>query len=201
MSDVLIPLMEDFYSLQGEGFYSGRAAYFIRYAGCDVGCTWCDVKESWDKEAHPEVELSTLIQRVKDSGTDFVVITGGEPAMYDLTAITEALHAENIEIAIETSGAYKIVGDFDWICLSPKKFKMPIEENYAIASELKMIIFNKHDFKWAEELETKVSDNCILYMQPEWDKSDEMLPLMVDYVKEHVEWNVSLQTHKFLKIP
>jgi 7-carboxy-7-deazaguanine synthase len=201
MSDVLIPLMEDFYSLQGEGFYSGRAAYFIRYAGCDVGCTWCDVKESWDKEAHPEVELSTLIQRVKDSGTDFVVITGGEPAMYDLTAITEALHAENIEIAIETSGAYKIVGDFDWICLSPKKFKMPIEENYAIASELKMIIFNKHDFKWAEELETKVADNCILYMQPEWDKSDEMLPLMVDYVKEHVEWNVSLQTHKFLKIP
>jgi 7-carboxy-7-deazaguanine synthase len=201
MSDVMIPLMEDFYSLQGEGFYSGRAAYFIRYAGCDVGCVWCDVKESWDKEAHPEVELNTLIQRVKDSGTDFVVITGGEPAMYDLTAITEALHAENIEIAIETSGAYKIVGNFDWICLSPKKFKMPIEENYAIATELKMIIFNKSDFKWAEELQAKVSDKCILYMQPEWDKSKEMLPLMVDYVKEHVEWNVSLQTHKFLNIP
>jgi len=201
MSDVMIPLMEDFYSLQGEGFYSGRAAYFIRYAGCDVGCVWCDVKESWDKEAHPEVKLSTLIQRVKDSGTDFVVITGGEPAMYDLTAITDALHAENIEIAIETSGAYKIVGDFDWICLSPKKFKMPIEENYAIATELKMIIFNKSDFKWGEELQAKVSDKCILYMQPEWDKSEEMLPLMVDYVKEHVEWNVSLQTHKFLNIP
>ncbi len=201
MSDVMIPLMEDFYSLQGEGFYSGRAAYFIRYAGCDVGCVWCDVKESWDKEAHPEVELNTLIQRVKDSGTDFVVITGGEPAMYDLTTITEALHAENIEIAIETSGAYKIVGNFDWICLSPKKFKMPIEENYAIATELKMIIFNKSDFKWAEELQAKVSDKCILYMQPEWDKSKEMLPLMVDYVKEHVEWNVSLQTHKFLNIP
>ena len=197
----MIPLMEDFYSLQGEGFYSGRAAYFIRYAGCDVGCVWCDVKESWDKEAHPEVKLSTLIQRVKDSGTDFVVITGGEPAMYDLTAITDALHAENIEIAIETSGAYKIVGDFDWICLSPKKFKMPIEENYAIATELKMIIFNKSDFKWGEELQAKVSDKCILYMQPEWDKSEEMLPLMVDYVKEHVEWNVSLQTHKFLNIP
>ena len=201
MSKVLIPLMEDFYSLQGEGFYSGRAAYFIRYAGCDVGCVWCDVKESWDKEVHPKVELNTLIQRVKDSGTDFAVITGGEPEMYDLIAITEALHAENIEIAIETSGAYEIVGDFDWICLSPKKFKMPIEENYAIATELKMIIFNKHDFKWAEELQTKVSDNCILYMQPEWDKSEEMLPLMIDYVKEHVEWNISLQTHKFLNIP
>lgn len=196
-----IPLMEDFYSLQGEGFHSGRAAYFIRVAGCDVGCVWCDVKESWDKNLHPEVEISEIINRVKKSGTDFAVITGGEPAMYDLTDLTAALKAENIEIAIETSGAYKLIGQFDWICLSPKKFKMPIDENYALAQELKMIIFNKHDFKWAEELKEKVNADCKLYLQPEWDKSDEMLPLMVDYVKDNVNWNVSLQTHKFLDIP
>lgn len=196
-----IPLMEDFYSLQGEGYHSGRAAYFIRVAGCDVGCTWCDVKESWDKNQHPVVEVDEILNRVKNSGTDFAVITGGEPGMYDLTELTRALKAENIEIAIETSGAYKLIGDFDWVCLSPKKFKMPIEENYELAQELKMIIFNKHDFKWAEELKAKVSANCKLYLQPEWDKSDEMLPLMVDYVKENVHWNVSLQTHKFLNIP
>lgn len=196
-----IPLMEDFYSLQGEGFHSGRAAYFIRVAGCDIGCSWCDVKESWDKNVHPEVAIDQIIDRVKKSGTDFAVITGGEPGMYDLTELTDALKAENIEIAIETSGAYPLIGQFDWICLSPKKFKMPLEENYALAQELKMIIFNKHDFKWAEELRQKVSDQCKLYMQPEWDKSEEMLPLMVKYVKDNVNWNVSLQTHKFLNIP
>ena len=200
-TDVSVPLMEDFYSLQGEGFYSGRAAYFIRLAGCDVGCSWCDVKESWDASLHPVVEIAEIVKRVIDSGTDFAVITGGEPAMYDLTSLTAALKTEGIEIAIETSGAYKIKGMIDWICLSPKKFKMPIEENYALAHELKMIIFNKHDFKWAEELQEKVNEQCILYMQPEWDKSDEMLPMMVDYVKKHNEWNISLQTHKFLNIP
>jgi 7-carboxy-7-deazaguanine synthase len=196
-----IPLMEDFYSLQGEGFHSGRAAYFIRLAGCDVGCVWCDVKESWDASMHPKVPISEIIDRVKDSGTDFVVVTGGEPAMYDLTELTAALKAENLEIAIETSGAYPLSGTFDWICLSPKKFKMPLEENYGLAQELKMIIFNKHDFKWSEELKTKVSDSCKLYLQPEWDKRDEMLPLMVDYVKENIDWNISLQTHKHLDIP
>jgi 7-carboxy-7-deazaguanine synthase len=196
-----IPLMEDFYSLQGEGFHSGRAAYFIRLAGCDVGCVWCDVKESWDASMHPKVPISEILERVKDSGTDFVVVTGGEPAMYDLTELTAALKAENLEIAIETSGAYPLSGTFDWICLSPKKFKMPLEENYGLAQELKMIIFNKHDFKWSEELKTKVSDSCKLYLQPEWDKRDEMLPLMVDYVKENIDWNISLQTHKHLDIP
>src|SRR5690606_11170210 len=135
-----IPLMEDFYSLQGEGFYSGRPAYFIRLAGCDVGCVWCDVKESWDKNVHPEVEIPEIITRVKNSGTDFVVVTGGEPAMYDLSELTKALKDINVEIAIETSGAYKLLGSFDWICLSPKKFKMPLEENYSKAQELKMII-------------------------------------------------------------
>jgi organic radical activating enzyme len=193
--------MEDFYSLQGEGYFSGRAAYFIRLAGCDVGCSWCDVKESWDKNAHPEAKITDLMQRVKNSGTDFAVITGGEPAMYDLTELTQALKNENIEIAIETSGAYKLSGQIDWVCLSPKKFKMPLEENYPLAQELKMIIFNKHDFKWSEELRAKVKDSCKLYMQPEWDKRDEMLPLIIDYVKQHKKWIISLQTHKFLNIP
>ena len=196
-----LPLMEDFYSLQGEGFHSGRPAYFIRLAGCDVGCTWCDVKESWDKEAHPEEEISAIVARVKDSGTDFAVITGGEPAMYDLTGLTKALKDNDIEIAIETSGAYELVGTFDWICLSPKKFKMPLEDNYAKAQELKMIIFNRHDFQWSEELKEKVSADCKLYMQPEWDKADEMLPLMLDYVKENTNWTISLQIHKYLNIP
>jgi 7-carboxy-7-deazaguanine synthase len=195
-----LPLMEDFYSLQGEGFYSGRAAYFIRIAGCDVGCVWCDVKESWDASLHPVVKIEDIMKRVIASGTDFAVITGGEPAMYNLTGLTTALKAEGIEIAIETSGAYKITGSIDWVCLSPKKFKLPLEENYAIAQELKMIIFNKHDFKWAEELKEKVNDQCILYLQPEWDKSNEMLPMMIEYVKENTEWNMSLQTHKFLNI-
>lgn len=196
-----IPLMEDFYSLQGEGYHSGRPAYFIRLAGCDVGCVWCDVKESWDKNAHPEEEINAIVQRVIESGTDFVVITGGEPAMYDLNELTAALKAAKMEIAIETSGAYPLNGTFDWICLSPKKFKMPIEENYAKAQELKMIIFNKHDFQWSEELKAKVKKDCKLYLQPEWDQSEKMLPLMLEYVKKNVDWTISLQTHKFLNIP
>lgn len=200
MSDK-IPLMEDFYSLQGEGFHSGRAAYFIRYAGCDVGCVWCDVKESWDKHAHPEVAITDLVKRVVDSGTDFVVVTGGEPAMYDLAPLTKALKEAGMEIAIETSGAYPLTGEFDWICLSPKKFKLPLEENYAKAQELKMIIFNKHDLTWAEELGQKVSNDCKRYLQPEWDKRESMLPLTIDYVKTNTIWKVSLQTHKFMNIP
>ena len=196
-----LPVMEDFYTLQGEGFYSGRAAYFIRLAGCDVGCHWCDVKESWDKEKHPLVSISDLVKKVKESGTDFVVITGGEPAMYNLTELTDALKETGIEIAMETSGAYSIKGSIDWICLSPKKFKLPLEENYTKAHELKMIIFNRHDLKWAEELKQKVSANCKLYMQPEWDKSADVLPMMIDYVKRNTEWTLSLQTHKYLNIP
>ena len=193
--------MEDFYSLQGEGFHSGRAAYFIRLGGCDVGCVWCDVKESWDASAHPMATVQEMVGRVRDSGTDFVVITGGEPAMYDLTELTTELKNIGIEIAIETSGAYKLIGTFDWICLSPKKFKLPLDENYPLAQELKMIIFNKHDFQWAEELKDQVERDCKLFLQPEWDKSEEMLPMMIDYVKQHSKWTISLQTHKFLKIP
>lgn len=157
-----VPLMEEFYSIQGEGFHTGRAAYFIRLAGCDVGCTWCDVKESWEVENHPLVDIASIVEKIKQSGTDFVVITGGEPAMYDLSALCDAIHELNIQIAIETSGAHSIIGDIDWICLSPKKFKLPLEENYLMANELKVIAFNNHDFKWAIELEQKVSLACQL---------------------------------------
>ncbi len=195
-----IPLMEDFYSIQGEGFYTGRAAYFIRLAGCDVGCVWCDVKESWDPSIHELGSIKELTDKVKASGTDFVVITGGEPAMYDLSPLTESLSNINVEIAIETSGAYPLSGKLDWICLSPKKFKSPLEENFLIANELKMIAFNNHDFKWASELQQKVSKTCQLFIQPEWDKRNNMLPKIIDFVKENTEWKISLQTHKILDV-
>jgi len=196
-----LPLMEDFYSLQGEGFFSGRPAYFIRLAGCDVGCHWCDVKESWDASIHKPVSVSEIVNRVVNAGADFAVITGGEPAMYDLTNLTKALRESGIVIAIETSGAYELIGNFDWICLSPKKFKQPLESNFQKADELKMIIFNKHDLVWGEELKTKVRDDCKLYLQPEWDKRNEVLPIMIDYVKKNTDWIISLQTHKYLNIP
>lgn len=196
-----IPIMEMFYTIQGEGFHTGRAAYFIRTGGCDVGCVWCDVKESWDANAHPPLSVEEVVAEVIKSKTDFVVITGGEPTMYDLTALTEALKKIGIEIALETSGAYPIQGHFDWICLSPKKFKMPLETNYKLANELKMIIFNKNDFDWADELKNKVTKTCKLYVQTEWDKSEKMLPLIINYVKDNWEWKISLQTHKFLNIP
>ncbi len=192
--------MEEFYSIQGEGFHTGRAAYFIRLAGCDVGCTWCDVKESWDVESHPLVEISSIVDNIKQSGTDFVVITGGEPAMYDLSYLCDAIHELNIQIAIETSGAHPIIGEIDWVCLSPKKFKLPLDENYLLANELKVIAFNNHDFKWALELENKVSLACQLYIQPEWDKRDEMIPKIVEFVKQNTDWNISLQTHKYLDV-
>ena len=196
-----IPIMEMFYTIQGEGFHTGRAAYFIRTGGCDIGCVWCDVKESWDANAHPPLSVEEIVNEVIKSKTDFVVITGGEPTMYDLTALTAALKKIGIEIALETSGAYPIQGHFDWICLSPKKFKMPLEKNYKLANELKMIIFNKSDFDWADELKNKVTKTCKLYVQTEWDKSEKMLPLIINYVKDNWEWKISLQTHKFLNIP
>jgi organic radical activating enzyme len=196
-----IPIMEMFYTIQGEGFHTGRAAYFIRTGGCDIGCVWCDVKESWDANAHPPFSVEEIVNEVIKSKTDFVVITGGEPTMYDLTALTAALKKIGIEIALETSGAYPIQGHFDWICLSPKKFKMPLEKNYKLANELKMIIFNKSDFDWADELKNKVINTCKLYVQTEWDKSEKMLPLIINYVKDNWEWKISLQTHKFLNIP
>lgn len=194
------PIMEYFYSVQGEGYYSGRAAFFIRIAGCDVGCVWCDVKESWDKNEHEVLSVSFLLEEVKKSGTNFVVITGGEPAMYDLTFLTQQLKEQGIYVAIETSGAYPLKGDFDWVCLSPKKFKAPVESVIKQANELKVIVFNKHDFKWGEQHAGEVNENCKLFLQPEWSKNEEMSNLIVDYVKENPKWNISLQTHKYLGV-
>ncbi len=195
-----LPIMEYFYSIQGEGYHSGRPAFFIRIAGCDVGCVWCDVKESWDRNDHEVKTVDFLIEEVKKSGTEFVVITGGEPAMYDLTILTKELASLGIYVAIETSGAYELMGTFDWVCLSPKKFKAPLKSVVKSAHELKVIVFNNHDFKWGEEYAHQVPDACKLYFQPEWSKNDEMGMYIVDYIKEYPKWNISLQTHKYLGV-
>jgi organic radical activating enzyme len=200
-SKVALPIMERFYTIQGEGRYSGRAAYFIRIAGCDVGCVWCDVKESWDAEIHPLLTIDEIIEEIKLTPTEFVVITGGEPAMYDLTTLVEKLHENNWEVAIETSGCYPLKGAIDWYCFSPKKFKAPCEEAYQKAAELKVVIFHKSDFEWAEKHATLVNSNCLLYLQPEWSKQEQLLPLIIEYVKKNPKWKVSLQTHKFMNIP
>lgn len=193
--------MEDFYTIQGEGFYQGHAAYFIRLGGCDVGCVWCDVKESWDAAAHPLVSIDEMVQRAKRSGTRLVVITGGEPAMYDLTALTKGLQQADLQTNIETSGAYPLTGTWDWVCFSPKKFKAPEPSIFKQANELKVIIYNKSDFGWAEEFAEKMNPACKLFLQPEWSKEKEMLPLIIEYVKAHTRWEVSLQIHKYMNIP
>lgn len=195
------PIMEAFYTIQGEGHNTGRAAYFIRTAGCDVGCVWCDVKESWEANNDQNTSLEEILQGVQSSPTDFVVITGGEPTMYSLETLVDALHKENKEIAIESSGTHPLIGDVDWYCFSPKKFKEPLTEAYEKADELKIIIFNKSDFKWAEEHAELVNDKCLLYLQPEWSKEEKMLPLIIEYVKKHPQWRISLQTHKYMNIP
>jgi len=197
----MLPLMEDFYTIQGEGFYQGHAAYFIRLAGCDVGCVWCDVKESWDVNAHPKVSIDEMVKRAKSSGTEIVVITGGEPAMYNLDLLTSELQKANLKTNIETSGAYPLTGSWDWVCLSPKKFKAPHTSVFAKANELKIIVYNKSDFQWAEEHAARVNNNCELFLQPEWSKEKEMLPLIIDYVKANPKWKVSLQVHKYMNIP
>ncbi len=196
----MLPLMEEFYTIQGEGYHKGTAAYFVRIGGCDVGCHWCDVKESWNAELHPPTKTSKIVENaVKYSDT--VVVTGGEPLTWDMTNLTKGLKEKGAKIHIETSGAYKLTGEWDWICLSPKKLKLPTEEVYKKANELKVIVYNKADFKFAEEQAAKVNKDCILYLQPEWSKSDKVIPLIVDYVMEHPKWKVSLQTHKYLNIP
>lgn len=196
-----LPLMEDFYTIQGEGFYQGHAAYFIRLGGCDVGCVWCDVKESWDASAHPLVSIEEMTNRAKASGTQLVVVTGGEPAMYDLNALTTSLKKTGLKTNIETSGAYPLTGVWDWVCLSPKKFKTPDPSVYEKADELKIIVYNKSDLSWAEELAKKVKSDCRLFLQPEWSKEKEMIPLIIDYIKSHPRWQVSLQIHKYMNIP
>lgn len=196
-----LPLMEDFYTIQGEGFYQGHAAYFIRLGGCDVGCVWCDVKESWDASAHPLVSIEDMVRRAKQSGSEIVVITGGEPAMYNLNELTNALHEAGLKTNIETSGAHPLTGNWDWVCFSPKKFKAPVESIFKQANELKIIIFNNSDFEWAEEFAKKVSPECELFLQPEWSKEKEMVPKIIEYVKTNPKWKVSLQIHKYMNIP
>jgi len=195
-----LPIMESFYTIQGEGYYSGSAAYFIRVAGCDVGCHWCDVKESWDSNIHPVISITMLVDNaIKHS--KMVVITGGEPLMWNMNPLTKLLKQNGIKVHVETSGSNTLTGSWDWICLSPKKRKLPSDEVYLRANELKVIVFNKHDLIYAEEQSKKVNKKCILFLQPEWDKKDEMLPIIVDYIKKNDKWKISLQTHKYLKIP
>jgi 7-carboxy-7-deazaguanine synthase len=195
------PVMEDFYTIQGEGMNTGRSAYFIRLGGCDVECVWCDVKESWDANKHPLLTVSDLLQKVKESNTKLVVITGGEPAMHDLTALTSVLKEHGYELAIETSGAHALTGTWDWICLSPKKFKAPLPENMQYAHELKVVIYHPSDFEWAEKYKAMVNDNCTCLLQPEYSKHTKAVELIVDYVKNNPAWRISLQTHKIINVP
>ena len=197
---ISLPLMEAFYTLQGEGYHKGSAAYFIRIGGCDVGCHWCDVKESWNAELHPPTKIDLIVSEAKKY-SDIVVVTGGEPLMWPMDPLTSALHDKGIQIHIETSGAYSISGKWDWFCLSPKKNKPPIYDAYKSADELKMIIYNKDDLRFAEEQAQKVNSECKLFLQPEWSKRETVIPLIVDYVLSNPKWKVSLQTHKYLNIP
>lgn len=201
MSNTTLPLMEHFYTLQGEGFHTGRAAYFLRLGGCDVGCVWCDVKESWDANSHPKIDINTMLQYIQEAKAEMAVITGGEPLLHNLNELTELLQSNHIETNIETSGSSPLSGSWDWICLSPKKFKEPLIEVIEKANELKIVVFNKSDFEWAEKYAALVNPNCKLYLQPEWDKSSLMLPQIIEYVKQNPKWKISLQTHKFLQIP
>ncbi|RXK62897.1 7-carboxy-7-deazaguanine synthase QueE [Lacibacter luteus] len=211
--------MESFYTLQGEGFHQGRAAYFIRLGGCDVGCVWCDVKDSWDATKHPKYSVEEIVEKMekelgirnRELGSNLqpltsnlkpiVVITGGEPLMHNLDALTKAIHTAGYQTNIETSGSSPLSGEWDWICLSPKKFKAPLPEVVPHASELKVVIFNKSDFAWAETYAAQVSSNCKLYLQPEWDKAAQVTPLIIDYIKANPQWELSLQVHKYINVP
>ena len=197
----LLPLMEEFYTIQGEGFNTGKAAYFIRIGGCDVGCHWCDVKESWDANVHPLTPIDKIIENVIAYKADSAVVTGGEPLIYNLDELAKRLKEKNISTFIETSGAYQLSGIWDWICLSPKKTMVPMPEVYSKANELKVIIFNQHDFKWAEEQANLVGKDCYLYLQPEWSKHSALIPGIIEYVKTNPKWMISLQTHKYMNIP
>ena len=193
--------MEHFYTLQGEGYYAGQAAYFIRLGGCDVGCVWCDVKDSWDSGRHPLMSIDDLVNIAAKHPGRIAVITGGEPCMHNLQPLTDALHNAGFRTHIETSGSSPLSGSLDWITLSPKKFKAPLPEALLEADELKIVVFNSSDFKWAEEHAALVSEGCKLYLQPEWSKRELMTPLIIDYIQQHPHWQLSLQTHKYINIP
>lgn len=196
----LLPLMEAFYTLQGEGYHKGSAAFFIRIGGCDVGCHWCDVKESWDANLHPPTPIEHIVTQAKQY-SDTVVVTGGEPLMWNMDPLCKALHGQGMQVHIETSGAYALTGTWNWFCLSPKKNKRPLQAAYDYADELKVIIYNKDDFKFAEEQAAQVAPNCKLFLQPEWSRREKVMPLIVDYVLANPKWKASLQTHKYLNIP
>lgn len=193
--------MEHFYTLQGEGLYSGQAAYFIRLGGCDVGCVWCDVKESWDASLHPQMSIAEMLQHIQQHPGKIVVITGGEPTMHNLAPLTAALKQAGLRTHMETAATNKITGDWDWITLSPKKFKAPLPENLRLADELKIIIFNRSDFAWAEKFAAQVTEHCRLYIQPEWSKRTEVTPSLIDFIQQNPKWTLSLQTHKYIDIP
>lgn len=190
-----------FYSLQGEGYHQGKAAFFIRLAGCDVGCVWCDVKDSWDASKHPQLSIDEIVNAALSHPSKIAIVTGGEPLLHALDPLTTALKTAGFQTHIETSGSSPLSGQWDWICLSPKKFKFPLEESIAAASELKVVVFNKSDIEWAESFEKRVSPNCKLYLQPEWDKADTMTPLSIDYIKAHPKWELSAQLHKYIQVP
>lgn len=196
-----LPVMEAFYTLQGEGFHAGKAAYFVRLGGCDVGCHWCDVKESWDANAHPKLSVKNIVDQALQTPARLAVITGGEPLMYDLDILTHALQDAGFQTNIETSGVYAVTGVWDWICFSPKKFKAPNADIYNKANELKVIVYNQSDFEWAEGFAQQMNPDCVLLLQPEWSKHEQILPLIIDYIKANPQWRISLQTHKYMNIP
>jgi organic radical activating enzyme len=197
--------MESFYTLQGEGYHQGKAAYFIRLGGCDVGCVWCDVKESWDATIHPKYSIEQIVETalndVPEGKEKIAVITGGEPLMHDLTALTQLLQQKGFKTHIETSGAHPLTGTWDWICLSPKKFKAPLSDILPLANELKVVVFNKSDFDWAESFTSQLNTECKLYLQPEWDKKEVVMPLIIDYIQQRPQWRLSLQIHKYIGVP
>ena len=196
-----LPVKEHFYTLQGEGFHQGRAAYFIRLGGCDVGCVWCDVKDSWEADKHPLFEITSLVQAVRQTPAQIVVITGGEPMLHNLDELTSELQQAGFQTNVETSGSSSLSGHWNWICLSPKKFKAPLPEVVAVANELKIIVYNKSDFEWAEQYAALVLPACKLYLQPEWSKATQVTPLIVEYIKANPRWELSLQIHKYINVP
>lgn len=200
MDNVSLPVMERFYTVQGEGFFAGTPAYFIRLGGCDVGCVWCDVKESWDAAAHPRMSVEQLAEDAKASGAPIVVITGGEPTMYDLSELTASLKAKGLRTHIETSGTNELTGSWDWVTFSPKKFKAPVDSIYDQADELKVIVYHKSDLEWSEIHASRVQEHCTLFLQAEWDRRDESYPLIMDYIRANSKWRISVQTHKYLGV-
>ena len=195
-----LPVMETFYTVQGEGAFAGAPAYFIRLGGCDVGCVWCDVKESWDAGKHPEIDKDKLVADVVASGAGICVVTGGEPAMYNLEYLTLGLKQNGIRTHVETSGAYELTGEWDWVTFSPKKFKAPVDSIYARASELKVVVFHKSDLQWAATHQERINSASVLYLQPEWEKREEMQPLILDFIRKNIQWRISVQTHKYLGV-